>query len=67
MGNILIHLPKYSDIQQQLKREFNVNKYAAIKRGKLELAKDIIRSYKAPLYLLDLISMANDQIELKVN
>ena len=39
----------YSDIQHQLKREFGVERYEAIKRSKLDVAKDIVESYKIPM------------------
>ena len=41
----------YSDIQQQIRREFGVVRYEAIKRSQLEMAKEIIINYKAPLLL----------------
>lgn len=41
----------YSDIQQQIRREFGVVRYEAIKRSQLEMAKEIIINYKAPLAL----------------
>lgn len=52
----------YSDIQQQLKREFGVTRYEAIKRGQLDIANDIVQSYKAPIYLVDEIYCLNEQI-----
>ena len=36
----------YSDIQQQIRREFGVLRYEAIKRSQLEMAKEIIINYK---------------------
>ena len=41
----------YSDIQQQIRREFGVLKYEAIKRSQLEMVKEIIINYKVPLVL----------------
>ena len=41
----------YSDIQQQIRREFGVVRYESIKRSQLEMAKEIIINYKAPLVL----------------
>lgn len=41
----------YSDIQQQIRREFGVLRYEAIKRSQLEMAKEIIINYKVPLVL----------------
>lgn len=55
----------YSDIQKQLKREFGVGKYEAIKRSQLEKAKEIISLYKAPLVLEQEITISNDQIKFE--
>ena len=51
----------YSDIQQQIRREFGVLRYEAIKRSQLEMAKEIIINYKAPLVLENEIKLLNDQ------
>ena len=51
----------YSDIQQQIRREFGVVRYEAIKRSQLEMAKEIIINYKAPLVLENEIKLLNDQ------
>lgn len=51
----------YSDIQQQIRREFGVVRYEAIKRSQLEMAKEIIIKYKAPLVLENEIKLLNDQ------
>ena len=50
----------YADIYGQLKREFQVKSYKAIKRSQAEKAKEIIRDYKAPTALLDEISRINN-------
>lgn len=52
----------YADIQHQLKREFGVNRYEAIKRGQLETAQRIVAEYKAPMVLADEIQVLNNQI-----
>ena len=52
----------YADIQFQLKREFGVRRYEAIKRCKFETAKNIISSYKAPTVLQDQITLKNNQL-----
>lgn len=49
----------YSDIQQQIRREFGVLKYEAIKRSQLEMAKEIIINYKVPLVLENEIKLLN--------
>ena len=51
----------YSDIQQQIRREFGVLRYEAIKRSQLEMAKEIIINYKAPLVLENEIKLLNGQ------
>lgn len=49
----------YSDIQHQIRREFGVTRYEAIKRSQLNLAKEILRNYKAPLVLEGEINLLN--------
>lgn len=55
----------YADIQHQLKREFGVSRYEAIKRNQLDKATEIITSYKAPTVLVDEIVQVNNQISFK--
>lgn len=52
----------YSDIQQQLRREFGVSRYEAIKRCQLPVAHEIVAKYKAPIYLVDEIHLLNQQL-----
>ncbi len=52
----------YADIQGQLKRQFGVNRYEAIKRMQLDTAKEILGNYAVPIYLEDQIINANNQI-----
>ena len=52
----------YSDIQQQIRREFGVLKYEAIKRSQLEMAKEIIINYKVPLVLENEIKLLNGEV-----
>lgn len=52
----------YADIQHQLKREFGVTRYEAIKRSQMDKATEIITNYKAPTVLVDEIVQANNQI-----
>lgn len=52
----------YRDIQFQIKREFGVSRYEAIKRSQLSKAIEIVRTYKAPFVLQDEIIMLNNQI-----
>ena len=51
----------YSDIQHQIRREFGVVIYEAIKRSQLEMAKEIIINYKVPLVLENEIKLLNEQ------
>lgn len=41
----------YSDIDNQLRREFGVNTYKAIKRNQCDLAVEIIKGYDLPICL----------------
>ncbi|MDS1005325.1 ORF6C domain-containing protein [Clostridium sporogenes] len=52
----------YADIQGQLKRQFGVNRYEAIKRMQLETAKEILGNYAVPIYLENQIINANNQV-----
>ena len=52
----------YQDIQYQIKREFGVNRYEAIKSRQVDKAIEIIRKYKAPYILADEIIVANNQV-----
>ena len=51
----------YSDIDAQLRREFGVNTYKAIKRNQCDVAIKIIKEYELPMYLKDRIDDANAQ------
>lgn len=51
----------YSDIQHQIRREFGVSRYEAIKRSQLEMAKEIIINYKVPLVLENEIKLLNGE------
>ena len=51
----------YSDIDAQLRREFGVNTYKAIKRNQCDLAVKIINEYELPMYLKDQIDTENAQ------
>ena len=55
----------YADIQHQLKREFQVTKYEAIKRGQFVTAKEIIANYRVPTGLKEEIIKVNNQIDFK--
>ena len=51
----------YSDIDTQLRREFGVNTYKAIKRNQCDMAIKIIKEYELPMYLKDRIDDTNAQ------
>ena len=56
----------YRDIQFQIKREFGVSRYEAIKRSQLSKAIEIVRTYKAPFVLQDEIIMCNNQSQFNI-
>lgn len=51
----------YSDIDAQLRREFGVNTYKAIKRNQCDVAIKIINEYELPMCLKDRIDTENAQ------
>lgn len=57
----------YGDIDAQLRREFGVNTYKAIKRNQCDLAVKIINEYELPMYLKDQIDSSNAQISFGMN
>lgn len=56
----------YSDVDAQLRREFGVNTYKAIKRNQCDLAVKIIKDYVLPMYLKEEIDAENAQMCLAV-
>ncbi|UEL47329.1 ORF6C domain-containing protein [Terrisporobacter hibernicus] len=54
----------YSDIQGQIKREFEVSRYESIKRKELESALEIVANYKVPYKLEQDINLKNMQLHL---
>lgn len=52
----------YVDIQGQIRREFGLSSYKAIKRKNIDLAKEIINNYTAPIYLVNEIYLLNQQL-----
>ncbi|MDM0998653.1 ORF6C domain-containing protein [Clostridium perfringens] len=54
----------YSDIWGEVKRQFGVRKYKAIKRKHFNKAKEIINKYDTTVLLAEEISLLNDQIDL---
>lgn len=56
----------YKDIQKQIKRQFGINSYKAIKRKHFEMAKDLVDFYEVPIILKDEIKVLNEQMLLEV-
>lgn len=54
----------YTDIYKELKRQFGVSSYKAIKRGQLHRALEIIEKYEAPIVLQDEIKTTNMQLSI---
>lgn len=52
----------YADLYGQLKREFGVTSYKAIKRKQTETAITIIQGYTPPLVLAETIETVNAQL-----
>ena len=61
-NNKSIRAKVYSDIHRQLKREFDVNSYKAIKRRYLNESIDIVEKYSLTIALNEQISMLNNQV-----
>lgn len=62
-NNKSVRAKVYSDIHRQLKREFEVESYKAIKRRYLNEALDIVERYNLTISLNEQISMINSQVE----
>lgn len=54
----------YNDIYRELKRQFGVSTYKAIKRNQCETAVEIIGDYQLPYILTEQVQMENAQIGL---
>lgn len=61
-NNKSVRAKVYSDIHRQLKREFDVNSYKAIKRKYLSDALDIVDDYSLTIALKEQINMLNEQV-----
>lgn len=55
----------YADIQHQLKREFGVTRYEAIKRNQLSKARELVKGYILPTVLRDEIIQVNNQVDFE--
>lgn len=56
----------YQDIHRELKRQFGVSTYKAIKRSQCEAAVSIITEYELPIVLQEQIKDCNSQISMEV-
>ena len=56
----------YSDIYRELKRQFGVTTYKAIKRSQCEKAIDIIDAYELHYVLLEQVQDSNAQMKMEV-
>lgn len=56
----------YSDIYRELKRQFGVSTYKAIKRNQCETAIHIIEAYEPPIVLAEQIADCNAQTNMEV-
>ncbi|SFA70773.1 Rha family transcriptional regulator [Clostridium frigidicarnis] len=54
----------FADMQKEVKRQFGLKSYKAIKRGNLEKAYLIIEEYKLPYILENEITLLNNQIAM---
>lgn len=61
--NKSIRTKVYEDLHHQIRREFGVDSYKAIKRCQLEKALEIVEAYTVPTVLLTDIFYINNQIE----
>ena len=57
----------YSDIHRELRRQFGVTTYKAIKRSQCDTALLVIKSYKPPLTLANQIGNRNAQMNMEVD
>ena len=52
----------YSDIYNEIKRQFGVSSYKALKRNQSDIAIKIVEAYELPLVLKDLIEITNENV-----
>lgn len=55
----------YSDIYNEVKRQFGVNTYKAIKRSQCDRVIDVINNYQLPIALADEINICNAQMNMQ--
>ena len=56
----------YRDVDEQIRREFGVSTYKAIKRSQCDLALSIIDRYELPLVLKNEIKNVNAQLTMNL-
>lgn len=56
----------FGDIQREIKRQFDVNSYKAIRRSQLDIAIEIVKKYEIPFALKEQIELVNSQISIGV-
>lgn len=54
----------YQDLHRDVRRQFGVSTYKAIKRNQCEQVLSMIENYKPPIFLDDLISSENSQMSI---
>ena len=54
----------FIDAQSQVKREFGVKSYKAIKRCQLEKAMEIVSNYKIPTVIQEIVDVLNQQVKI---
>lgn len=56
----------YRDVDSQLRREFGINTYKAIKRSQCDKAIQIVENYQLPTYLQEQIDNENNQMRFGI-
>lgn len=56
----------YRDVDSQLRREFGINTYKAIKRSQCDKAIQIVENYQLPAYLQEQIDNENNQMRFDI-
>ena len=54
----------FADLHRQIKREFDVDSYKAIKRKDIDIALEIIENYRLPMALEDIVRTMNSMEEV---
>lgn len=57
----------YQDIHRELKRQFGVSTYKAIKRSQCDIAVSIVEEYELPIVLQEQINDCNAQVNMEVD